>query len=584
MVKSRAMINGVVDSLLDPKNDVNDVRMQLATICMGESPDSNRVVEQLRIRANKDKALKDLVQKKRELSELAQSLQDGPLRAATYVAKCAHPDKPLRSEVLLQNGDIAYPTVLDSALCDELTCGDTVLLDVQARALVQRAASEMATGEIADLERRVDESRIEISLGDHHHELYSVSAALRKQLDDGQVEPGARLRVCTRTRMAFESLPEDDGFSRYHFLEQGPIPNVDAARDIGCPPAYIEEIIQHVRSEMQHPEVGRLYGVRPMQTRLLTGVTGTGKTLSILATIHGVYDQMSQITGAPVSALPPRVLRLRSAQYLSKWLGESDKRLDRFFDEAVQLAKEKFVWKGRQWSLPVICRCEEIDGLARARGTSDEVYGRIQTTVLERLDHLSDELGNLLVIFLFTTNTPEVCDTAFLRRAGGEIVNFGRIGRAQFHAILSKRIHGLPLAPQLGGDSQLAERRLCRDVTNWIYSPNGHDPGQVEITLAGSNTSMVHYRRDLLTGAIIDLSVLQACKEARQQHLAGRPTSGVHRNMLLTAFDRQIGNICEQITEHNAPQYLTLPNGARVAGVRRIEQPTIQPFELESDS
>ena len=50
---------------------------------------------------------------------------------------------------------------------------------------------------------------------------------------------------------------------------------------------------------------------------------------------------------------------------------------------------------------------------------------------------------------------------------------------------------------------------------------------------------------------------------------------------LQAAFDNQIRGICEQITEYNAHNYLTLPDGARVGAVRRIEQPSVQPFELE---
>ena len=224
-----------------------------------------------------------------------------------------------------------------------------------------------------------------------------------------------------------------------------------------------------------------------------------------------LYQVMSEVTGAPIEALPNRVLRMRMAQVLNKYLGESDKRQDRFYDEVIQLANEPFVWEGREWKLPVIARCEEIDSLARARHGSEDVMGRIQTTALERLDHLSGELGNTLCIFLFTTNVPELCDQAFIRRAGGQIIDFGRIGRGQFQAILSKKIRRRPMHPDLGKDQQQAERRLVREVTNWMFSPNGHDPGQVEVTFAGSARTDTKYRRDLLTGAVVDLSVQQAC-------------------------------------------------------------------------
>jgi hypothetical protein len=207
--------------------------------------------------------------------------------------------------------------------------------------------------------------------------------------------------------------------------------------------------------------------------------------------------------------------------------------------------------------------------------------GRIQTTALERLDHLSGELGNTLCIFLFTTNVPELCDLAYIRRAGGQIIDFGRIGRGQFQSILAKKIRGLPMHPELGEDPQQAERRLVCEVTNWMFSPNGSDPGQVEVTFAGSATTDTKYRRDVLTGSVVDLSVQQACAEAMQIEQQGVQTPGLTTEMVLAAFDVQIRRMCEQITEFNAHRYVPLPEGARVASVRRIEQPAIQPFDLE---
>ena len=207
--------------------------------------------------------------------------------------------------------------------------------------------------------------------------------------------------------------------------------------------------------------------------------------------------------------------------------------------------------------------------------------GRIQTSALERLDHLAGELGDSLCIFLFTTNVPELCDQAFIRRAGGQIIDFGRIGRVQFQAILAKKIRGLPMHPQLGSDQQQAERRLVRDVTNWMFSPNGHDPGQVEVTFAGSAATQIKHRRDLLTGSVVDLSVQQACGEAKQIEKQGLHASGLTTELVLAAFDRQIRGMCGQITEFNAHNYLPLPEGARVASIRRIEPPALQSFDLQ---
>ena len=110
--------------------------------------------------------------------------------------------------------------------------------------------------------------------------------------------------------------------------------------------------------------------------------------LGLLAEQHGInalwnamYRIISEATGVPVDALPPRVMRLKASEVLSKWLGESDKQLARFFQEVDQLVSEPFeAPDGRQWQLPILVIAEEIDALARARG-EDGVHDRILATL-----------------------------------------------------------------------------------------------------------------------------------------------------------------------------------------------------------
>ena len=216
-------------------------------------------------------------------------LKDGPLRLGTYLGPAPETNGQLvnRVHVLLENGDTAFPVIFRPELAESLVCGDAVLLDAQARAVIDRGPANCFTGEVGELKQRIGDNRVRVSLNDLSSEAFCISDALKQQLDSGEVQPGAEVLVCTRRRMAFEALPREEGVSHYKFLEQGPLQEVDAQRDIGNPHPFIEELIEHVRDEMTNPQLSRKYGVRPMQTRLLKGLTGTGKTLSILAVIYG---------------------------------------------------------------------------------------------------------------------------------------------------------------------------------------------------------------------------------------------------------------------------------------------------------
>jgi hypothetical protein len=94
----------------------------------------------------------------------------------------------------------------------------------------------------------------------------------------------------------------------------------------------------------------------------------------------------------------------------------------------------------------------------------------------------------------------------------------------------------------------------------------------------------VKYRRDFLTGALVDRAVQQSAARACRAERQGSETPGLTAKMLIGAFDEQLRSILDQLHRDNVNNYLTLPDGVRVGAVRRIEQPTVLPFELERAS
>ena len=102
--------------------------------------------------------------------------------------------------------------------------------------------------------------------------------------------------------------------------------------------------------------------------------------------------------------------------------------------------------------LPVIVIMEELDGIARRRGLDqDGIYDRIQTTLLQRLDHTSNPaLRDSLIVIFATTNVPHLLDPAWIRRVGGRTYTFGRLRRRAFAAVLDKQLGKRPLASENG--------------------------------------------------------------------------------------------------------------------------------------
>lgn len=520
-------------------------------------------------------------EKSKRLAELLRQMNEGPLRSATFIQMMTIKGSNVpQALVVFDDGTQACTPVPDEELPRTLRRGDRVMIEGKGHALLSRVPNGIKVGEEARLERCIDDWHVEVTVRGEERAVFLASEELINDFKAGKIEPGVVVVTNPRQAFAYYALPPQDGLAHYQFLARVPVPNVIVERDIGAPPQCIGELSHLIRMEMTNPDLRRRYKLRRCVMKLLAGVSGSGKTLAVLAIHRRMYEIMSELTGVPIEKLPPRVFKLRSSQVLSKWFGESDQRIDRFFDEIEQMANEPFVVDGKELHLPVLAILEEVDGLAKARG-SEPIYDRILTTALQRLDPTREELKDKLIIFIATTNEAHQVDRAFLRRAGGTTEQFGRLNRKAFRAVLQKHVQGLPVASNNGCTQEELWRKLINDVTAWLFSPNGSDQGVVELTYAGSTTPAVKHRRDFLTGALVDRAVQQAADEAVKAEDSGTDHPGVTHELLVRAFDEQIRSTVDLLREHNAGSYLDLPDGVRVATVRRIPQPAHLQVEFQ---
>lgn len=138
---------------------------------------------------------------------------------------------------------------------------------------------------------------------------------------------------------------------------------------------------------LKHSESFRTIGVEAPKGVLLYGPPGTGKTLIAKAIAH--ESDANFITA-------------KGSDLLSKWYGESEKRIAEVFMRARQVA-------------PSIVFLDELDSLAPIRGAyagEPQVTARILNQLLSEMDGL-EELRSVVV--LGATNRPDIIDPALLR-------------------------------------------------------------------------------------------------------------------------------------------------------------------------
>ena len=162
--------------------------------------------------------------------------------------------------------------------------------------------------------------------------------------------------------------------------------------DVGGLEDAILQLKEVIEWPLKYPELYSHLNSKPPNGILLYGPPGTGKTLLAKALAHE-----SEIN----------FISVKGPEFLSKWVGESEKAVRETFRKARSAA-------------PCIIFFDEIDAIAGERGrfASSQVTEQVVSQLLTEMDGLE---GLKDVILLAATNRPELLDAALLRS--------GRFGR-----------------------------------------------------------------------------------------------------------------------------------------------------------
>ena len=575
----------LVKVLVDPTKPAANRRGMLRHVCEDGGEEFDPLLDELLRLAGASTAESVLDDEIAAYKQRRKELDQGPVRLATFMGYVNGMNGGVhaRGHVRLEEGGEVLPFVPDEFAGGTLSVGDRIYLDASGATILGHFPKSPVSGESAVLERTITDSSVLVKLRGDEQLVLLASQVLRQKIADGDAQPGCRVLANVRQMIAFDTIPEQEGWSHFEFLDKSAVPDVVVGRDVGAPPLWIRKTEDHVRSVMMNPEIRLRYQLAKSRSEFLIGPSGVGKTLSINATIRCIYEVMSEITGVPIEDLPPRVLRLRAATILSKYVGESDRLLDRFFDEAAQLARTPFVAPdGQCYYLPVIVIGEEIEGLARSRGgDADGIYDRILTTALQRLDPGNCDYKDHLIIYCMTSNLPEVIDHAMWRRIGAHVERFTRLtNRRRFEPVLTKLLGELPMQSSNGTSQARLRKDAIVHITSTLFSQNGNDKGQVELMYVGLAEANRKFQRDFLTGAIVGQAVAQAAEAACMNEEKNIGDPGINSTQILDSIHVQVQNIVEQLTAANAGNFLDLPDGMRVASVRKIEQPAITESQL----
>jgi len=217
----------------------------------------------------------------------------------------------------------------------------------------------------------------------------AAMVVLRRLISEGKISPEQEkippevlqeLRV--RKEDFYEALKMVEPSALREVLIE--VPNV-RWDDIGGLEDVKQELREAVEWPLKYPKAFERLGITPPRGILLYGPPGTGKTL---------------LAKAVANESEANFIGIRGPEVLSKWVGESEKRIREIFRKARQAA-------------PTVIFIDEIDAIAPARGAEgDRVTDRLINQLLTEMDGIERNSG---VVVIAATNRPDILDPALLR-------------------------------------------------------------------------------------------------------------------------------------------------------------------------
>jgi transitional endoplasmic reticulum ATPase len=224
------------------------------------------------------------------------------------------------------------------------------------------------------------------------------------------LSPGDFCVIGENTQVTVSNKPVD-------VSEETSLPEV-TYEDIGGLTEEVKKIREMVEIPLKHPEIFERLGVEPPKGVLLHGPPGTGKTL---------------LAKAVANETEANFILLNGPEIMSKFYGESEKKVREIFDEAEKNA-------------PSIIFIDEIDAIAPKR---EDVQGEVERRVVSQLLTMMDGLKSRgKVVVIGATNRPNSLDEA-LRRPGRfdrEIEIRAPDKKGRLH-VLKIHTRGMPIVP-----------------------------------------------------------------------------------------------------------------------------------------
>jgi ATP-dependent 26S proteasome regulatory subunit len=484
-------------------------------------------------------------------------------------------EPPLEPFAIVTNGPhiIYLPCTVEQL--HELRAGDAVLIDTESRRIVGRDGATPIGGEIVTIESRPPEHpRHAVIHQRDQFELVRLHADLIGQSTICQ--PGDQVLYDSVRKIVLGPVTTESSGEEL-LVASSALESVSRA-EVGSPHPIVDEILERYKAACENRDWWQALRIRSRCSYLLVGGTGTGKSYNLKLLTNEVHNLVELWTGVRSS----RLVMLDAADFWAPYFGETEQRISRWAAKLQRLGSQVLTFRdGRTARLPLIVCLEEAEGLLRGRGETDgsgHLFDRAMSLFLQKTDSLECAL-QVPVIWITTSNRPDLADSAALRRLGMRRVTFDMLTPAAMQSVLRTKITpDMPIGP--AGEVDDAARVACiQQILGYLIGPQPRQEMAQVTLMNGKQLSVL--RQDMISPALLEEAVSAGLDAAlRTSRQVGRLV-GLDAAAVIQALHRHFGELVPTLRPHNIAEYcprMFQKESLQVREVRSLLESTHRPL------
>ena len=421
----------------------------------------------------------------------------------------------------------------------DLKVGDLVVISPKAQRIVGRDGSLLNAGYVVTVESLPEETGgmvVVKAAGDT-----MAVAWLHHSLLENPPKPGDKVIYDERHRFVLDRVNTDTKGDEL-LASLGSLPIV-RRHEVGSPHPISEQIVNHFRDAIEHPEWAEQLGSRARKSYLFIGQTGGGKSYHIKLIATEIHDLVEQYTGTRQS----RVFLCDASQFWSPYFGETEQRITNWAKKVEKLGSQKLVdKKGKEISVPMLGVIEEAEALFRSRGgdqhASGHLFDRVLALLLQKLESVENAIG-VPIVWVCSTNRPDLIDAAAMRRIGMRKAIFGNLNPDAARKVMLTKTATL----KVDGE------KLAENVVDYLY--NSEDGQELaHVTFQGGKKRPLN-RRDIITPSILEEAVSSAVDACMTKSRDAGRLQRVDAADMIVFLHNHFTHLAGILNPHNVPEH-----------------------------